>query len=63
MTTVVRERPAINWIDILFLVFLAGLALLEPIDEPHKQLTLLAIGVLQLAEGRLVAWSPRRGPG
>jgi len=63
MTTVVRERPAVSWIDLLWLVFLAGLALLAPIDEPHKQLTLLAIGVLQLLEGRLVAWSPRRGPG
>ena len=60
---VVRERPAVSWIDILWLVFLAGLALLSPIDEPHKQLTLLAIGVLQLLEGRLVAWSPGRGPG
>lgn len=59
----VRERPAVSWIDLLWLVFLAGLALLSPINEPHKQLTLLAIGVLQLLEGRLVAWSPRRGPG
>jgi two-component system, NtrC family, sensor histidine kinase HydH len=58
-----RERPAISWIDILLLVFLAGLALLRPLDEIHKQLTLLAIGVLQLAEGRLVAWLPERGPG
>jgi nitrogen-specific signal transduction histidine kinase len=60
---VVRERPAVNWIDILFLVFLGLLALLPPIDEPHKQLTLLAFGILQLTEGRLVTWSPRRGPG
>ena len=63
MTMVLRERPAVNWIDILWLVFLGGLALLSPIDEPHKQLTLLAIGILQLAEGRLVTWSPERGPG
>ena len=56
-----RERSAIRWIDILWLVFLGGLALLSPIEEIHKQLTLLAIGVLQLLEGRLVAWVPKRG--
>jgi two-component system, NtrC family, sensor histidine kinase HydH len=49
------------WIDILWLVFLLGLALLPPIDEIHKQLTILAIGVLQLFEGRLVGWNPSRG--
>ncbi len=63
MTTVVRERPAVSWIDIIWLVFLAGLALLSPVDEPHKQLTLLAFGVLQLLEGRLVTRLPQRGPG
>jgi two-component system sensor histidine kinase HydH len=62
MTTVVRERPAISWIDLLWLVFLAGLALLSPIDEPHKQLTLLAFGVVQLLEGRLVTRLPDYGP-
>ena len=56
-----RRRPAIGWIDILWLVFLGGLALLSPIEEIHKQLTLLAIGAFQLVEGRLVAWLPQRG--
>lgn len=37
------------------------LALLPPIVEIHKQLTLLAIGAFQLVEGRLVALLPERG--
>jgi len=56
------KRVAINWMDILWLLFLAGLAALPPIAEIHKQLTLLAIGTLQLSEGWIVAHSPRRGP-
>jgi signal transduction histidine kinase len=57
-----RKRTTFDWIDILWLFFLLGLALLPPVHEIHKQLTILAIGVLQLLEGRLVAWSPKRGP-
>lgn len=56
-----RERSAINWIDILWMVFLLGLALLPPLREIHKQLTLLAIGVFQLFEGRIVTRFPGRG--
>jgi two-component system sensor histidine kinase HydH len=54
-------RPAINWMDILWLLFLAGLAALPPVAEIHKQLTLVAIGVVQLSEGWLLARAPRRG--
>ncbi len=39
-----RERSAISWIDLLWLVFLGGLALLPPRYEIHKQLIILAIG-------------------
>src|SRR4029077_2116337 len=53
--------PAINWMDILWLVFLAGLALLPPGCEYHKQLILLAFGVVQLAEGWFLSKVPRRG--
>jgi two-component system, NtrC family, sensor histidine kinase HydH len=56
------KRPAINWMDLLWLVFLAGLALLPPVGEIHKQLILLGFGVLQLAESWLIARVPRRGP-
>jgi signal transduction histidine kinase len=34
---------------------------LPPIEEIHKQLILIAIGVLQLLEGRLIAYFPTRG--
>ena len=61
-----RERSAIRelhlgWIDLIWLVFLAGLALLPPVDEIHKQLILLAIFAIQLLEGWLVAKIPKRG--
>src|SRR5580692_4573552 len=56
-----QKRPAINWMDILWLLFLAGLAALPPVAETHKQLTLLAIGVVQFSEGWLLARAPERG--
>ena len=40
-----------NWMDVLWLLFLAGLAVLPPVGEIHKQFMLLAIGVTQLSEG------------
>jgi signal transduction histidine kinase len=62
-----RERTAIrdlhlSWIDLIWLVFLGGLAVLPPVDEYHKQLILLAIFVVQLLEGWLIARLPKRGP-
>ena len=48
--------------DVLWLVLLAGLALLPPVEEYHKQFILLAFGILQLSEGWLIAHMPRRGP-
>ena len=62
-----RQRSAIrdlhlSWIDLIWLVFLGGLALVPPVDEIHKQLILLAIFVVQLLEGWLVARLPKRGP-
>src|SRR5579864_6345589 len=63
-----RERIAVRdlhlgWIDVLWLAFLGGLALLPPIDEIHKQLILLAFAFVQLFEGWLIAQLPKRGPG
>jgi signal transduction histidine kinase len=55
------KRHAINWMDLLWLAFLAGLALLPPVREWHKQLILLAFGGLQLSEAWLVSRLPRRG--
>src|SRR3984893_2905508 len=57
-----RERAAIGWIDLLWLVFLGGLALLPPRSEIHKQLILLAIVVFQLFEGWLISRLPKYGP-
>ena len=48
------------WLTI-WLLFLAGLAVLPPQLEWHKQLILLAIGVLQLLEPRLISRFPTRG--
>jgi signal transduction histidine kinase len=55
------KRPTINWMDVLMLAFLAGLALVPPVKEFHKQGILLAFGALQLGEGLLIARLPRRG--
>jgi signal transduction histidine kinase len=57
-----RVRLAINWIDLLWLLFLGGLALLPPVNEIHKQLILLGIVVFQLFESSLIHRLPKRGP-
>jgi signal transduction histidine kinase len=62
-----RERLAIrdlrlSWIDLVWLLFLGGLALLPPVNEYHKQLILLAIVVYQLLEGWVIGRLPKRGP-
>jgi two-component system sensor histidine kinase HydH len=56
-----QQAPRFGWIDIIWLAFLAGLALLPPRNEIHKQLTLVAFGILQIFESRLIAWLPGRG--
>jgi two-component system, NtrC family, sensor histidine kinase HydH len=57
-----RKLPNINWMDVIWLVLLAVLAILPPVREVHKQLALLAFGLIQLGEGWLVQRLPRRGP-
>lgn len=56
------KRPSANWMDALWLMFLVVLAVLPPRAEIHKQLILLAFGLLQLSENWLVSKLPRRGP-
>ena len=51
-----------GWLDILGLIFLIGLAVLPPFTEIHKQLILIAIGIFQIFEWRLIAWRPKRAP-
>jgi signal transduction histidine kinase len=53
---------SLTWIDLVWLVFLGGLALLPPLNEIHKQVILLAFGVLQFFEGWLNRQLPKRGP-
>lgn len=55
------KRRTINWMDLLWLLFLGGLALLPPVREYHKQLILLAFGIVQLSEGWVVERLPVRG--
>jgi len=55
------KRSTINWMDLLWLLFLTGLALLPPIGEWHKQVVLLVFGIVQLSEGWVVENIPRRG--
>lgn len=56
-----EKRSNINWMDILWLLFLLGLALIPPVKEWHKQVLLLAFGVTQLLEGWVIAQIPKRG--
>jgi signal transduction histidine kinase len=55
------ERHKLAWVDLVWLAFLAGLAVLQPVSEIHKQLTLVAIGVFQIFEHRFIRLLPARG--
>ena len=55
------DRRRFDWLDLACVLFLVGLALLPPIREIHKQLTLLAIAVIQLLEGKLITYLPVTG--
>jgi nitrogen-specific signal transduction histidine kinase len=56
-----RRRAAVDWIDVVWVLFVIGLAFLPPIHEIHKQLILFGFAVFQLLEGSLVAAMPKRG--
>src|SRR5215471_19074186 len=56
-----EERATSRWLDVLWLIFLGGLALLPPVREPHKQWILLGIGVFQLLEAWLIRVVGKRG--
>src|SRR5271154_6221411 len=56
-----REHEKFRWMDLIWLVFLGGLAVLPPLDEIHKQLILAAIAALQLSERWLISKLPHRG--
>ena len=52
------QEPRFVWLDLLWLVFLAGLAVLPPLVEIHKQLILLSIGLFQIFERRIMGGIP-----
>jgi len=55
------KRPTVTWMDVLWLLLLAALAVLPPVREVHKQEILFGFGVLQLGEGWLLERIPKRG--
>jgi two-component system, NtrC family, sensor histidine kinase HydH len=57
-----RKRSAVDWIDGVWLLFIAGLAVLPPVYEVHKQLILIGFALFQFLEGKLVARRPHEGP-
>jgi two-component system, NtrC family, sensor histidine kinase HydH len=48
------ERATPRWLDVFWLIFLGGLALLPPLREPHKHIFLLMFAVFQLLESRFM---------
>jgi signal transduction histidine kinase len=56
------ERATPRWLDVLWLVFLGGLALLPPLRETHKHLILLGIGVFHLLESQFIRVTGKAGP-
>lgn len=56
-----RKRAAVDWIDVVWVLFVIGLAFLPPIHEIHKQLILFGFAIFQLFEGSLVSALPKRG--
>jgi two-component system, NtrC family, sensor histidine kinase HydH len=58
-----EQRATPPWHDLLWVLFLVGLALLPPIHEPHKQIILLILGLFQILEKPLIRGSGERlGP-
>ncbi len=57
-----QEPSTFRWIDILWLIFLAALAVLPPLFEIHKQMILVGIGLFQIFETKILApvGPPRR---
>ena len=54
-----NRRATLGWMDLVWLAFLGGLAVLRPLFEINKQFTLLAIGLFQIFEHWFIS---RLGP-
>src|SRR6476660_1822981 len=57
-----KERATPRLLDVLWLIFLGGLALIPPVGELHKQLILLIIGIYQLLENQFLRLAGKPGP-
>lgn len=57
-----KERATPRWLDVLWFIFLGGLALIPPVEEMHKQIILLIIGIFQLLENQFVRVAGKAGP-
>jgi signal transduction histidine kinase len=57
-----EDRATPRWLDILWLFFLIGLAMLPPVDELHKHFILMGIGVFHLLEPQIIRWTGKPGP-
>lgn len=44
------DHPKLAWLDLLWLVLLGSLAIIPPVGEIYKQLTLAGIGIFQILE-------------
>ncbi|MDE3179119.1 MAG: DUF4118 domain-containing protein [Acidobacteriota bacterium] len=49
-----HDRRSLAWIDVLWLILLAGLAVLPPLIEWHKDVILAVLGVFQISENRIL---------
>ncbi|HET7215411.1 MAG TPA: ATP-binding protein [Terriglobia bacterium] len=56
-----ERRTKFAWMDVLLLVFLASLAVLNPVSEIHAQLILLSIGIFQVFERSFINLAGPRG--
>lgn len=56
-----ERRMKFAWMDMLLLVFLASLAVLNPVSEIHAQLILLSIGIFQVFERSFIEIAGPRG--
>src|SRR5215469_4904882 len=55
LSTIDRSgEPGLRWMDLLWLALVGFLAVLSPVREIHKQLILLAIGLFQIFDRRLL---------
>ncbi len=56
-----ERRMKFAWMDMLLLVFLASLAVLNPVSEIHAQLILLSIGIFQVFERSFIDFAGPHG--